>query len=152
MVVFQKLEGKTTTLKFWNQKWEGKTTTLYFWNQKWEGKTTTLKFWNQKLEGKTTTPKNCVLTEFLHERSTIFFLVFSLIRFWILLRNVHGSPHVLWSSAACRNIVRRLWEEIPRQSKRWHCWKQMPCPCMWPKQFCSVQNGFGLTKLIWTWP
>ena len=74
MVVFQKLEGKTTTLKFWNKKMEGKTTTLMFWNQ--------------KLEGKTTTPKNCVLTSFLHERSKIFFPVFSLVRFWILLRNV----------------------------------------------------------------
>ena len=73
MVVFQKLEGKTTTLNFWNQKLEGKTTTLNFWNQKWEGKTTT--------------PKKCVLTNFLHERSIIFFLVFSLMRFWILLRN-----------------------------------------------------------------
>ena len=39
------------------------------------------------MEGNSTTPKNCVLTEFLHERSTIFLLVFSLIRFWILLRN-----------------------------------------------------------------
>ena len=75
MVVFQKLEGKTTTLKFWNKKLEGKTTTLMFWNQ--------------KMEGKTTTPKNCVLTSFLHERSRIFFLVFSLVRFWILLRNVY---------------------------------------------------------------
>ena len=28
----------------------------------------------------------------------------------------------------------------------------LPCPSMWPKQFWSVQNGFGLTKLIWTWP
>ena len=28
----------------------------------------------------------------------------------------------------------------------------MPCPSMWPKQFWSVQNGIGLTKLIWTWP
>ena len=28
----------------------------------------------------------------------------------------------------------------------------MPCPSMWPKQFWSVQNGFHLTKLIWTWP
>ena len=87
MVVFQKLEGKTTTLKFWNQKLEGKTTTLNLWNQKLEGKTTTLNFWDQKLEGKTTTPKNCVLTNFLHERSIIFLLVFSLIRFWMLLRN-----------------------------------------------------------------
>ena len=39
------------------------------------------------MEGNSTTPKNCVLTEFLHQRSTIFLLVFSLIRFWILLRN-----------------------------------------------------------------
>ena len=52
---FQKLEGKTATLKFWNQKFEGKTTTL--------------KFWAQKMEGKTTTPKNCVLTEFLHSKN-----------------------------------------------------------------------------------
>ena len=28
----------------------------------------------------------------------------------------------------------------------------MPCPSMWPKQFWSVQKGFGLTKLIWNWP
>ena len=28
----------------------------------------------------------------------------------------------------------------------------MPCPSMWPKLFWLVQNGFGLTKLIWTWP
>ena len=28
----------------------------------------------------------------------------------------------------------------------------MHCPSMWPKQFWLVQNGFGLTKLIWTWP
>ena len=87
MVVFQKLEGKTTTLKFWNQKLEGKTTTLNFWNQKLEGKTTTLKNWIKKMEGNSTTPKNCVLTDFLHERSTIFLLLFSLIWFWILLRN-----------------------------------------------------------------
>ena len=73
MVVFQKLEGKTTTLNFWNQKLEGKTTTL--------------KNWIKRMEGNSTTPKNCVLTNFLHERSIIFLLVFSLIQFWILLRN-----------------------------------------------------------------
>ena len=73
MVVFQKLKGKTTTLNFWNQKLEGKTTTL--------------KNWIKKMEGNSTTPKNCVLSNFLHERSMIFLLVFSLIRFWILLRN-----------------------------------------------------------------
>ena len=89
MVVFQKLEGKTTTLKFRNQKLEGKTTTLNFWNQKLEGKTTTLKNWIKRMEGNSTTPKNCVLTNFLHERSIIFLLVFSLIWFWILLRNVN---------------------------------------------------------------
>ena len=43
MVVFQKLEGKTTTLKFRNQKLEGKTTALNFLNQKLKEKTTTLK-------------------------------------------------------------------------------------------------------------
>ena len=87
MVVFQKLEGKTTTLNFWNQKLEGKTTTLNFWNQKLEGKPTTLKNWIQKMEGNSTTPKNCVLISFLNERSTIFFPVLSLVWFWILLRN-----------------------------------------------------------------
>ena len=64
-----------------------KTITLNFWNNELEGKTTTLIFWNQKLEGNSTTPKNCVLTNFLHERSIIFLQVFSLIRLWILLRN-----------------------------------------------------------------
>ena len=39
---------------------------------------TTVKNWIQKIEGNSTTPKNCALTEFLHERSTIFLLVFSL--------------------------------------------------------------------------
>ena len=28
----------------------------------------------------------------------------------------------------------------------------MACPSMWPKLFWSVKNGFGLTKLNWTWP
>ena len=28
----------------------------------------------------------------------------------------------------------------------------MPCPSMWPKQFWSVQNDFGPTKLIWSRP
>ena len=46
MVVFQKLEGKTTTLKFQNQKFEGKTTTLKNWIQKMEGNSTT---YSQKL-------------------------------------------------------------------------------------------------------
>ena len=73
MIVFQKLERKTTALNFWNQKLEGNTATL--------------KNWIQKMEGNSTTPKNCVLTNFLHESSGIFFLVFSLVWFWILLRN-----------------------------------------------------------------
>jgi hypothetical protein len=47
-----------------------------------------LKNWIKKMEGNSTTPKNCVLTNFLDERSTIFFLVFSQIRFWIFVRNV----------------------------------------------------------------
>ena len=73
MVVFQKLEGKTTTSNFWNEKLEGKTTTL--------------KHWIKRMGGNSITPKNCVLTNFLHERRIIFLLVFSLIRFWVLLRN-----------------------------------------------------------------
>ena len=77
MVVFQKLEGKTTTLNFWNQKLEGKPTTL--------------KNWIQKMEGNSTTPKNCVLTSFLNERRTIFYQVFSLVWFGILLRNDFSS-------------------------------------------------------------
>ena len=28
----------------------------------------------------------------------------------------------------------------------------MPCPSMWPKPFWLVQNGFGLTKFIWSRP
>ena len=40
MAVFQKFEGKTTTLKNWIQKFKGKTTTLNFLNQKYEEKTT----------------------------------------------------------------------------------------------------------------
>ena len=103
MVVFQKLEGKTTTLKFWNQKVEGKTTTLNFWNQKLEGKTTTLKNWIKRMEGNSTTPKNCRLTIFLYERSTIFSLVFSLRRFWILLRNdiCTGFERVFFKFVMC---------------------------------------------------
>ena len=37
-VVFQKFEGKTTTLKFWIQKLEEKTTTLIFWFKDWKKK------------------------------------------------------------------------------------------------------------------
>ena len=58
------------------QKSEGNSTTLKNWIQKLEGKPTTLKNGIQKMEGNSTTPKNCVLTIFLHERSTIFFLFF----------------------------------------------------------------------------
>ena len=94
MVVFQKLEGKTTTLNFWNQKLEGKTTTL--------------KNWIKKMEGNSTTPKNCVLTNFLHERSIIFLLVFSLIRFWILLRNAHCSHLNVYISQKIRLCVVNL--------------------------------------------
>ena len=42
-----------------------------------------LKKWKEK----PLLPKNCVLTEFLHERSRIFLPVFSLVRFWIFIRN-----------------------------------------------------------------
>ena len=83
---FQKLVGVVTFLTK-IQKLEGNSTTLKNWIQKLEGKPTTLKNWIQKMEGNSTTPKNCVLTNFLNERSTIFFLVFSLIWFWIFVRN-----------------------------------------------------------------
>ena len=76
---------------------EGNSTTLKNWIQKLEGKPTTLKNWIKKMEGNSTTPKNCVLTNFLHERSTIFFLVFSLIRFWIFVRNVDCQWRFGWS-------------------------------------------------------
>ena len=36
MVVFQKFEGNSTTLKNWTQKFEGKTTTLKDWIQKFD--------------------------------------------------------------------------------------------------------------------
>ncbi len=69
------------------QKSEGNSTTLKNWIKKLEGKPTTLKNWIQKMEGNSTTPKNCVLTNFLNERSKIFCLFFSLIGFWIFVRN-----------------------------------------------------------------
>ena len=118
MVVFQKLEGKTTTLKFRNQKLEGKTTTLNFWNQKLEGKTTTLKNWIKRMEGNSTTPKNCVLTNFLHERSIIFLLVFSLIRFWILLRNDYSC---LIQSFDFRSRLVKSWEIFANWDWLWLC-------------------------------
>ena len=92
------------------QKSEGNSTTLKNWIQKLEGKPTTLKNWIQKMEGNSTTPKNCVLTKFLNERSTIFFLVFSLIRFWIFVRNAVCPacfiklPYHQWPYCFCRNI------------------------------------------------
>ena len=80
------------------QKSEGNSTTLKNWIQKLEGKPTTLKNWIKKMEGNSTTPKNCVLT-----RSTIFFLVFSLIRFWIFVRNdiYRPSPFFFFVSFLC---------------------------------------------------
>ena len=38
MVIFQKFEGKTTTLKNWIHKFEEKTTTLIFWFKDWKEK------------------------------------------------------------------------------------------------------------------
>jgi hypothetical protein len=38
MVIFQKIEGKTTSLNFWIQKIEGKNTTLQFWFKDWKEK------------------------------------------------------------------------------------------------------------------
>ena len=125
MVVFQKFEGKTTTLKFWNQKLEGKTTTLNFWNQKLEGKTTTLKNWIKRMEENSTTPKNCVLTIFLHNRSIIFLLVFSLIRFWILLRNdyclnlTHDSQSESYESFKFIERTNQCGQLSPKRLKGW---------------------------------
>ena len=95
VVVFAKVQGPKGSAEFLEvvtfltkiQKSEGNSTTLKNWIQKLEGKPTTLKNWIQKMEGNSTTPKNCVLTIFLNERSKIFFLVFSLIWFWIFVRN-----------------------------------------------------------------
>ena len=46
-------------------------------------------------------------------------------------------------------LLNHYWYAIHRSCKK-RC--SMPCPSMWPKQFWSVQNGFGLTKLIWSRP
>ena len=70
-------------MKFWIQKFEGKTTTLIFWIQKFEGKSTTSNFWIQIIQ--------------IPWSSRIFFPVFSLIRFWILIRNVDWH-HITYTS------------------------------------------------------
>ena len=68
------------------------------------------------MEGNSTTPKNCVLTNFLHERSIIFLLVFSLIGFWILLRNdqckeLQYLQGVLCSLHACgASSIKHSWD------------------------------------------
>ena len=62
MVVFQKLEGKTTTLNFWNQKNGRK----FYYSQKLCFDRI---FEIKKMEGNPTTPKNCVLTEFLKSKN-----------------------------------------------------------------------------------
>ena len=71
MIVFQKLEGKTTksvaTVGRPKMKRDAGVKPLP-WNIE-------LKEWKEILLH---TPKNCILTNFLHERSIIFFLVFSL--------------------------------------------------------------------------
>ena len=45
-----------------------------------------------------------------------------------------------------------MWQKVPKHAF-------MPCPSMWPKQFWSVQNGFGhdqnemvTTKINWSGP
>ena len=130
---FQKLVGVVTFLTK-IQKSEGNSTTLKNWIQKLEGKPTTLKNWIQKMEGNSTTPKNCVLTNFLHERSIIFLLVFSLIRFWILLWNVFLNFSLnFWSfdtpdTPKCASAViwnhclKQIWAFPPTvQAFRAHC-------------------------------
>ena len=61
MVVFQKLEGKTTTLNFLNQKNGRK---FYYSKKLCFDRIFEIK----KMEGNSTTPINCVLTEFLKSK------------------------------------------------------------------------------------
>ena len=84
------------------------------------------------------------------------------------LRRFHTSKSIIWPVYACKllHMCSTFWNEL------WNwitlsLWLKidqlnflqtledkilMPCPSMWPKQFWSVQIGFGLTKLLWTWP
>ena len=94
-LLLPKIGSITGSIGFWKdpkiQKSEENSTTSKNWIKKLEGKHTALKNWIQKMEGNSTTPENCVLTSFLNERSTIFYQVFSLVWFWILLRNDFSS-------------------------------------------------------------
>ena len=133
MVVFQKLEGKTTTLNFWNQKNGRKfyySQKIVFWQNFWNQKNGRKFYYSQKLcfdrifeikkrEGNSTTPKTCVLTEFLHERSTIFFLVFSLIWFWILLRNVNCSNFCFHPNRQSKIESTRFWSFFDHISSKY---------------------------------
>ena len=78
MVVFQNFEGKTTTLNFWNKKLEGKM--LIFYTENKQTGQLIFSFF-------VTLTKNEKWNE-LDKSSNIFLPVFSLIWFWILLRNV----------------------------------------------------------------
>ena len=79
-----------------------------------------------ELAGNSTTPKNCVLTNFLHERSIIFLLVFSLIRFWILLRN----------GICCYNFPNFPWENI------FILWNTKYFFFSWQRNYNCVENYF----------
>ena len=81
------LERKNHYLEILNSKLEGKTTTLIFWIQKLEGKTTTLNFWIQ-----------------ISWSSSIFFPVFSLIQFWILIRNELYHPQSIAKYVSMGNL------------------------------------------------
>ena len=115
--------------------------------QKLEGKTTTLMFWNQKLEGKTTTPKNCVLTSFLHERSRIFFPVFSLVRFWILLRN--DICHHTFVENIVNSVSYSILSSIPKDQNL-QVIERSPCLNSWKTQFLLLgQKSFwSLNKFL----
>ena len=84
---FQKLVEGISNIPDKNSKIGRKFYYLEKMNSKMEGNSTMYSqklcfdriFELKKMEGNSTTPKNCVSTEFLHERNTIFFLVFSLI-------------------------------------------------------------------------
>ena len=63
---------------------------------------------------------------------------------------VEVSLFALWQEQKCwhRNLL-CIWFLVTGWCNEWNI---VPCPSMWQKQFWLVQNGFGLTKLIWTSP
>ena len=94
MVVFQKLEGKTTTLNFWNQKNGRK----FYYSQKLCFDRI---FEIKKMEGNSTTPKNCVLTEFLKSKKWKEILLLPKIVFWQNFWNQKNGRKFYYSQKLC---------------------------------------------------